>query len=218
MQTTEHTLRFRLGLFLIVAVAAGCRDLSLPDVARGRITGVAMVTDATARLVPIAGAMAQVVGSSSFVVSNDEGFFEVAPITSSEGQLIVWLDQDHDGVAELSRSFDFAARGIGPNRDTSLGSVVLRDSATISGQVLLASTDAGARALAGTQVFVLGLPSQAFTNDTGAFVLGGVPEGAVSIAAARAGFEPKRLDGIDVRSGESLQLRPFTLAASLARS
>jgi cysteine-rich repeat protein len=203
-----------LTLCCCVVLVCGCRDVTLPAAQHGRVSGVAVVTEVSGRVVPVAGASARVLGTGLATRSNDAGAFQLEPIGASVGQLVVGFDQDGDGVDDHQRSFDFQTWGIAPGRETALGQVVLRDSATVQGRVLLAS-DGGAQALAGSEVFVLGLPARAVTNDTGAFVLGGVPEGNVALAVARDGYQARRVE-VTVSSGALLELAPVTLAPAAA--
>lgn len=136
--------------------------------------------------------------------------FALEPIESPTGTLVISFDADHDQRIDLSRSLDFADWHIGPNHEALLGQVSLRSTATLTGSVLLEGRASGS--LAGTDVFLPGLPVSTTTSDTGAFTLAGVPEGPVSVAAASPGFVTKRLDGLAARSGELLVLAPLTLS------
>jgi cysteine-rich repeat protein len=165
--------------------------------------------------VPAAGAVAVIAGTTLRAVATDEGAFALEPITSTTGQLILSLDGDGDGAVELSRALDFSAWNIGPNHETSLGSISLRATATITGTVLLPA--ASAASSAGSTVFVPGLPLATITSDTGAFVLGGVPEGTFTLAAAHTGYVTARLEGLAARAAEVLELAPISLRVGQAQ-
>ena len=198
--------RFAVALFLL----CGCRELTIPAKGTGRVSGICTYTDERGLTVPAAGAVAVIAGTTLRAVATDEGAFALEPITSTTGQLILSLDVDGDGAVELSRALDFSAWNIGPNHETSLGSISLRSTATITGTVLLPA--ASAASSAGSTVFVPGLPLATITSDTGAFVLSGVPEGTFSLAAAHTGYVTARLEGHAARAAEVLELAPISLS------
>ena len=81
-------------------------------------------------------------------------------------------------------------------------------------EALWAARPCGVGPQAGVDVFVPGLPFATSTSDTGVYVLNGVPEGPLSVAASHPGFASQRLDGLTLQPGELLTLAPLTLAPS----
>ncbi len=210
-----HDVLVRVVAILFAVVLPGCFDLALPARTDGRVTGVASVVTLSGALQPVSGAVANVVGSSLSTATNDVGFFELTPIVTNRGQLVISYDPDGDGVADVQRAFDFETWGIGPNRTSSLGQVILVDSATVSGTVSLSGRPSGGQG--GTTVFLLGHPNVAVTNDQGAFLLTGVPDGTSTLVATHDGFDSKRVS-LTARSSELLNLAPLTLEPATSTS
>lgn len=198
-------------LAAVLVLFCGCRDLTVPDKQVGRVSGFIVLSNASGVPDPASGAIVTVAGTSIGAVASSQGAFSIGPITSATGALVLSLDVDHDGVDDLARSLDFAAYNIKPDRDVSVGTISLRSTATITGVVALT----GRASSAGVDVFVPGYPIAARTSDTGAYLLTGVPEGTISVAASRDGFASQRIDGLDVRSGEQLSLAKLTLLPSM---
>jgi len=203
----------RLGAVVLCVGAVGCRDLALPNKGMGRVTGVAAWVDLSGNTVPAAGAEVTVAGSPLRATASSRGVFEVGPITSSAGQLTLRFDADGDGQTELARTFDFVDWNIRADRDTALGQVLLRTTATVTGTVLLA--DAGVDGNSGIEVFVPGQPLAALTSDTGLFILRGVPEGPLSLAASHPGYAGQRVNGLLATSGGLVTLAPLVLVPAV---
>lgn len=177
----------RISLITLCWLVAACRDLELPQKQVGRVSGIAVMTDASGRTSAAAGVIVSVVGTSLRATTTEAGVFSLEPITSTTGSLVLASDADGDGTPERSRSLDFEQWQIGPNRSVALGEISLRSSVTLEGHVLLEG--AGLTANAGTSVFIPGLPLTTTTSDTGVFRLSGAPEGPLTLAAAHAGYQ-----------------------------
>ena len=198
-------------LAVVMMVLCACRDLTIPDKQVGRVSGFIVLSNASGSPDPASGAIVTVAGTSLRAVASSQGAFSLGPITPATGALVLSLDVDHDGAVDLARSLDFAAYNITPDREVSLGTISLRSTATLTGLVTLS----GRASSAGVDVFVPGYPIATHTSDTGAYVLTGVPEGTLSVAASRDGYTSQRIDGLDVRSGELLSLAKLILLPSV---
>ncbi len=214
-------MRLRPAVALLL-LSSGCFDLPLPSPpgvgAPGAVTG-RVVWQRPGRLTPQAanGASVFLLGTNLAAMANDDGRFGLEGVTRSEGTLLIRFDADRDGVAERQRTFSLAELGADRGRTVSLGEVSLSQPGVVSGRVLRGDVgfdvDGGHEA---TPVFVPGLPFGALTLGSGDFVLEGLVEGPVQVAAVRAGYEAWLSAPVNLRGGEELRLARVVLTPSTA--
>ena len=160
---------------------------------------------------PARGAAVFVLGTNLAASSDADGRFLVDGLISSDGALLIRFDADGDGQPERQRSFPLQHIGAGRGRQISLGDVSLGQSAAVSGRVLLADvTDVNGHL--GTPAFVPGFPLAAITQADGTFLLEGLPEGSVQVAAVRTGYLASLSGPLSLRGGEVLSLARVSLA------
>src|SRR5207253_1878713 len=97
------------------------------------------------------------------------------------------------------------------------GDVLLSQNATLHGKVLR-SDIATANGHAGTLVFVPVGPYQTSTGDDGTFQLNDLPEGTLSLAFFRPGYEPYGIDNVTLSGGQDLTLSTVKLTPSTTTS
>lgn len=189
--------------------ASACLDVTLPAPRLGRVTGIVVISRSAGFETPARGAVVSVRQSSLSTTTNEEGFFELAPVPFADGFLDVQFDEDGDGAFDRWRVIAFADRGIRPGQESNLGSISLRDGATVFGRVELEGVPPGGHA--NTTISVPGMPAATFTFPTGDFTLSQLPEGPVQLAAFHPGYDLKLFPTIELRAGELLNLAPQTL-------
>lgn len=198
-------------LLPLLLAATGCIDLELPEPpGPGSIQGTLVYfRPGRATPVPAVGAKAQVRKTSLIATANADGYFSLSPISQTEGELLVTLDLDDDGRPDRQRLFDLAELRSGPGRSVSLGQVTLGLNATAVGKALRADvTTRGGHGVTG--VLVPEGPYATTTADDGSYLLPDLPEGPVTVAFFREGYELVVVE-TSVRAGEEVRLRDVRL-------
>ncbi len=167
------------------------------------------------QLAPAKGASVEVQNSSLRAVANDEGFFQLDKLSAQSGTLVFRFDLNGDGKPDRQKNVDLAALGLRPGRDLNLGQVVLGRNASVVGRALRADRSGAPSGHGGSTVFVPEGPYAAITGDDGSFSLPELPEGPLTLAVFRPGFEVGALELV-LRSGEELRAPDLTLAVSTA--
>jgi hypothetical protein len=112
-------------------------------------------------------------------------------------------------VTGRARPNALEAVGAGFGKDVNLGQLVLGSTTTVTGVVRRADVS-GPSGHGGITVFAPQLRPLTFTGDDGAFVLEGLPEGELAVAAAAPGYDNAEVT-ITLGSGEEKRLSPLTL-------
>lgn len=198
-----------------VVLLSSCHNLELPlppaPLGAGVVTG-RVVWQRPGRFTaePASGASVFLMNTNLGVSTSADGRFVLEGITSAEGSLWVRFDADADGTADHQRVLSLKELGAAPGRTVSTGDLSLGQPGSVSGKVQLS----GRSDASGTPVFVPGLPLVALTSANGEFVLEGVMEGPLQVAAARDGFTPWLSSALTLRGGELLQLASVTLGVA----
>lgn len=200
---------FWLGALLFIA---SCRDLNLPDpppVLPGAVFGrVVVAVPGQTERVAARGATVALLGSSLAVTTGDNGNFALTGINHSNGKILVRYTE---GARTRQKLISLAEIGAGPNRQVSLGDVLVAENASIRGKVLrseLAMVPSGHR---DTVVFVPEGPFVAYSADDGSFSFDQLPEGSIELGFFRSGYQPIVLPALQLRGGEQLTLREVVL-------
>lgn len=189
----------------------GCFNLNLPPEPGppkpGSISGRTVISLPGRPVVQaVANVQVEVLGTGLITTSDSSGFFRVEGISSTAGQVLFRLDLNGDGRPDRQKLMSLQALQAGPDKQIALGDVVLAENAAVSGKVL--RSDVGTPGgHSGTLVFVPVGPYTTTTSDDGSFALNELPEGTLSIAFFRAGYEPQAFDSVTLSSGQSLTLR-----------
>ena len=206
------TTSWRWWLWLAVAWC-GCRDLNLPAPpgnAPGVVTGrVVWQRPGRVTAQAAAGASIFLLESNLSATASADGRFVLEGITSSRGTLLIRFDADANGSVDYQRSLTLAELGAARGRTVSAGEVQLSAPSSLTGQAVRSDLPGGDAS--GTSVFVPGLPLGAVTAMDGEFLVEGLVEGNVQVAAARPGYIPFLSAPLDVRGGEELRLSRITL-------
>ncbi len=171
-------------VLVVLLALAGCRDLSLsapPGPPRpGSISG-RTVTALPGRpgTSPLPGAQVELLGTGLATESDSDGFFRIDGLSSEVGQVLLRADLNGDGSPDRQKLLSLEALKAGPNKEVSLGSVVLSENAAVRGQVLLGDVGASS-GHAGTLVFVPVGPYTTTTSDDGSFALSELPDSRLS--------------------------------------
>jgi len=207
--------RARAGLLVVVLAATACsRDLSLPAppaASQGSLSGTVVVAQpGLSTKQPASGARIELLGTGRIAFADAQGRFVLANLDATASQLLIQFDPMGTGVPSRQKVLDLGAFGVRPGLQVSIGEVTVSENARLTGKILRADA-AGPGGNAGTIVYVPQGPFTTFTNDDGSFVLDNLPEGSLSVAAFRTGYQSAVVDGVDLRPGEDFTLRDLTL-------
>jgi hypothetical protein len=203
----------RLTWGLAALTLLGCLELSLPPPpGAGSISG-SVVYFKPGRATPVFAEGAKVVlkGSSVATTSGADGLFRLEPIVLPRGEVLISFDSDADGKADRQRLLDVATLGGGPGKTVALGQVTLNLNGTVSGRVVreeVATQTGGHR---GTTVLVPEGPYATTTADDGSYLLPDLPEGPVTVAFFRDGYDVVVVE-TTTRAGQDLRLQEVHLA------
>ncbi len=195
----------------------GCRSVELPEApkpgAPGSIQGTVLFAQVgRAQLQPAAGAIVELLGGGASTTANADGYFQLGPILSAEGSLLFRFDSDRNGSVDHQRLMRLSDIGAAAGKTVALGQVVLGGNATLRGTALRRDLAQSPSGHAGTTVFVPEGPYTTYTGDNGAFVLENLPEGPLTVAFFRAGYESStsqlQLRGKEVFSLSTVVLEP----------
>jgi hypothetical protein len=207
MQTLS---RWCVGAFVALC---GCRDLNLPPApgnAPGAVTGrIVWQRPGRFTATPASGAGVFLLESNLSVAASADGRFVLEGITSTRGTLLIRFDADGNGSVDHQRALSLAELGAGRGRTVSAGEIQLSAPSAVSGQAVLADQPGGDAS--GTSVFIPGLPLGSLTAADGQFLLEGMVEGPVQVAAARSGYVPFLGAPVELRGGEELRVSRITL-------
>ena len=151
------------------------------------------VVDETGR--PAAGASVEVLAAGLLGLTGDDGRFSLSG-APTDGTLLVKLDADRNGVAELQALVAFGA----PRTGAGAGALEIRvaPAGSVSGRVRLEDRDPPR----GTVVFVADGPWSTTSARDGTFVLEAVPAGTLAIGAAVPGVAFAIVENVVVRAGQ----------------
>ncbi|CAN0548135.1 unnamed protein product, partial [Laminaria digitata] len=95
----------------------------------------------------------------------------------------------------------------------SLGTLRLAAAGTVQGRTLLQTGSLPPTGQGGTLVVAVGTAFKAVSEDTGGFVLSGLPEGTFDVAAFRPGYRPVRVEGVPISPATATTLEDLVLLA-----
>jgi len=209
-----------LAVVAAAALSSCTRDLSLPPppvVTDGAIAGrVVIAQPGSQTKLPAAGARVELLGTGRVVFADTEGRFVLSGIDfevaagADQPPLLIQFDPGSTGTPSRQRLVDLGAFGPKPGLQLSIGDVAVSENARLRGKILRADAPA-AGGHAGTVVYVPQGPFTTFTNDDGSFELRDMPEGKISLAAFRTGYESVVVDALELRAGEDFQLRELSV-------
>ncbi len=177
-------------------------------VTRAATTPGALTANA-ADLVPLAGAVCTLEGTSKSAESDAQGNFTLRGVADGSYILICKYTLGGGGVLVVLRVVEVAG-----GEPVSLGQLELVFAGSIAGQATLA----GRPDHTGIAVFVPGLSFSAFTEASGAFLIGEVPPGSYSLRYEKDGFSPVQIDDILVNAELTTDAGDVTLALSTGPS
>lgn len=201
------------GWFFLTLFLSACLDLALPQkqvLGPGTLRATVVATrPGRSALSPAAGARMRLVGSSLEAVADADGNVALAGLTESTGQVLVEFDGDGTPGSKRARLLSLEVVHAGFGKDVNLGQLVLGTTSTVVGIVRRADVST-ATGHGGITVFAPQLRPLTFTGDDGAFVLDGLPEGELTIAASAQGYESANVR-LSVGSGTEHRLSPLAL-------
>ena len=175
----------------------------------GFVSGTVLVRDAiTGELQGRPGVTVSIDEIGVVQTTDEKGRFQLDRVPLGVWQVRLYQRPDRDGISR--------ERWAGPieilvdGQTVELGSLSLRESGGLSGIVRLRQDDGTFTAPDGTLVVLAQTAFQAVTDGQGAYLFPQVPQGAFTVVAFRAGFQPGRI-GIDVQPGTIQLVRDVTL-------
>ncbi len=200
----------------MVLLGGGCLSTEIPPPpGAGSIQATLVYAQpGRADTLPAASATIELLGTSLVTTSNESGYFQLSPVPVRSGQLSIRFDADGDGLPERSRLLSLESIGAGPGKTTALGNVLLGGNATLQGTVLRTDLLGAASGHGGTNVFVPQGPYLVFTGDNGGFTLPSLPEGDITIAVFREGYQAQQFT-VSLAPQQTASL-PTVLLAPLA--
>lgn len=202
---------------LVLALLSGCnRTLALTDPpgppGPGSIQGTLVFAEpGRATLQPAIGATIELLGSSVSTTSGgDNGYFNLAPVTRQEGVVLFRFDANRDGLADFQKILRLEDLKAGPGKNIVLGQIQLGGNASIRGSALRRDFVSASSGHAGTTIFVPEGPFTTYSGDNGAFTLENLPEGRITLAFFRDGYETSTVN-LEVRAREVLTLNAVLL-------
>lgn len=196
-------------------MAPGCRDLQLPPPpGLGSLTlSVVYAVPGLDTPVPARQAKASLSGSTLVATADENGRISFVDLGQVYDRLLISFDADGDGTADHQRLLDLTVDRVGPGRDVFLGTVPLSRNAEVAGKVLRGDRATLSGGHLGLLVFVPEGPYQTTTNDDGSFLLSGLPEGPLTLAAFGQGYTPQA-QFVTLRGGERFTLSTIVLSPS----
>lgn len=208
-------MRVLVAASLAVLTLASCTDLTLPPPPAppgpGSVQGTlvyAVPGRTTAE--PAVGATVRLANSTLEAVAGEDGYFRLENLVTQGGTLLIQFDVDRDGAPDRQRRLDLAGYGAGFGKDVSLGTVLLGRNSTVAGIARRGDAADQPTGHAGTSVFVPEGPFATQTADDGSFLLEAMPEGPLTLAFFRPGYE-STVQSTTLRAGERLQLETVLL-------
>lgn len=205
------TLSQTCGL-LLLSFAACSHDTELPPVpGPGSVTGrVLLAEPGRVEKRPVEGAEVRVLGSGLATSTTPAGTFTLGGVEQTSGLLLVRVEL---GGVTRQRVLQLADYDTGPRRQVNLGDLVIGENARVRGRALRGDL-ATSGGHGGTTVFVPAGPFTAITNDDGSYAFEQLPEGPLELAIFRAGYGPVAVGVLELRSGETAELRDVFLQRS----
>ncbi|MFO0583397.1 MAG: carboxypeptidase regulatory-like domain-containing protein [Anaeromyxobacter sp.] len=200
--------------------APGCRrDTSLPpppQVGAGSLSGrVVFAQPGSQDKQPASRARVELLGTGRVIYADVDGRFvfesiDFTPDPAKNPPLLLQYDPGGTGIPSKQKLVDLGAFSPKAGLQLSLGDVAVSENAKLRGR-FLRGDNAASGGHAGTVVYVPQGPFTTFTADDGSFELTNLPEGTISVAAFRTGFQSVVVDEVTLRAGELVQMRDFTL-------
>lgn len=196
----------RLLALTLSTVCVACVDLTLPPPPAPPGPGSLQATlvyavPGSAEKLPAANARVRLLSSALETTTNADGYFRLEGIAVDTGAVLIEHDVDGDGKAERSRRLDLADVKGGFGKQVSLGTVVLGRNASVTGLARGEDRADQPSGHAATSVFVPEGPFATQTADDGSYLLPDMPEGDLTVAFFRAGYEPQVIN-LRLRPGE----------------
>lgn len=212
MAMSQRTTRVYPIAVLTWVLLTACQDLNLPPPpGPGSVQGTLVYyRPGRTNAQVAAGARVSIRNSSLSTITNADGYFRLQPVTQTSGSIVFSLDVDGDGRADRQRSMELSTVGSGPGRDVLLGNVTLGLNAVVVGTALRADLGASRTGHAGTSVVVPEAPYATTTADDGTYLLPDLPEGELTVAYVRDGYDVV-VQPMSARAGEESTLSPVTL-------
>ncbi len=200
---------------LCLVLLSGCFELSLPGVPAAPGSGSLQGTIVHAEpgqttLRPANGATVELVGTGVKTRTiGDTAAFNLTPVDTAEGTVLIRFDSDGDGRADKEKLLRLEGLGTGRGKTVSLGQVVIGSTGAIRGKALRADLS-GPTGHGGTSIFIPEGPYFGFTGDDGSFLLENLPEGQLTVALFRVGYLALA-ESVELRAGEIFPVRALTL-------
>ncbi|MFO8056810.1 MAG: carboxypeptidase regulatory-like domain-containing protein [bacterium] len=171
-------------------------DLQNLSDASGSFSSLSSLQGTTA----VSNALIKVKGTNLRGISGSDGKFEINGVPAGVHDLIYEYDRNGDGEYEYSEIIE----GINMPADSGLhlGWLKMNKTGEISGTVTLEGASTGNLCVT---VFVPGTSYTAITDDSGNYVISGVPEGEHKVAAVKDGYCFSSVDGVTVETGVRTQ-------------
>lgn len=213
-------MRPLIALAALCVVLASCRDTTVPSQpGQPRLTGrVVVLEPGTGRRLPAKKVFVEVLRTNLSALTNDDGRFTVGPLPHRSGTLSLRLDADGDGRYERQSLLDIAVLAAGGVGDIIAGELVLSENAYVRGRAVLGDKNPLDPAHGGIAVYIPETPYLTQTTDIGAYLLRDLPQGAVTLAAAKDGYAAQGVANVHLEPGQVLDLKDLVLdkAASTA--
>ncbi len=200
---------------LCLVSLSGCFELSLPGVpaapGSGSLQGTLVHAEpGQTTLRPANGATVELVGTGVKTRTiGDTAAFNLTPVDTAEGTVLIRFDSDGDGRADKEKLLRLEGLGTGRGKTVSLGQVVIGSTGAIRGKALRADLS-GPTGHGGMSIFIPEGPYFGFTGDDGSFLLENLPEGQLTVALFRVGYQALA-ESVELRAGEIFPVRALTL-------
>lgn len=193
-----------LTVFLLISCV---RDLpDLPEVGEGGgITGRAVQLSAlTGQLESVEGAVVEVRGVSRRAVTDAEGRFRLERLPLGRFDVVILGPEARVGRKLSSVGLEVDGQSV------ALGEVRLDEPGSLEGSIALLG-ESGAYVGAGSLLAVAGAAARGFSDESGRWVVSGLPAGAYDLLASRAGFGAAARRAVPVLSQVRLEVASFQL-------
>lgn len=207
---------FRVPLALALAFAlSGCvRSVDLPEQLEGAtMTGQVVARDATTGdWRSLAGVSVSVRGSTFRTLTNEDGAFKIDRLPLGVPLSLELVGPREAGQPPRRRILD-PEIALVDGQALSLGTLRLAPAGTVQGRTLLQTDSLPPTGQGGTLVVAVGTAFKAVSDETGGFVLSGLPEGTFDVAAFRPGYRPVRVEGVPISPATATTLEDMVLRA-----
>ena len=199
----------------LLALSAGCpRDLDAPPPGlRRNVTGRIVIAESgTSRQLPVQGAYVELLRTNLSAQTGADGRFSLGPLPGRGGTLSVRYSSSGSSAYDKQRLVQLSSLEAGGAGDLLAGDLLLAENGFIRGRAVLADNHQPATGNAGITVYVPDSPFTATTGDNGLYTLRDLPAGALDVAAFRPGYLASSIAGVNLASGQILEVRELDLA------